>query len=363
MTGTLDSMHVEFPTWYKAVGVGDHGDRVVSRWAGVVNVLTEVDRKVVEALVRLAFHTRPAPQADVLQNIRDAFKKADPTFEMTGNDKELQILAAACLVALIERQGDCGSEAAISVTTASFGGARMPTLPMNLASFGEAALRGRGSGVRSIVRKANLSLQVPKIDFEKAVAKVTEQQDWNGVAQAFKLAAENAQSAFQNLARQHNNALSNAHDMIRVQDEELSMLWWLTGQHSEDLECGFEEVVSEAQPLVFAKELAEMTEFLPGPTSIKSILSRAGLKERKKLRVNAAVNALPAEWLAKLVTEDVSPITTPLHFAIQRQLETGPGDAWIAGWAAVTGVNGAYALPALTLSELFYRERLLLMFG
>ncbi|MOA64383.1 hypothetical protein D3C78_1904110 [compost metagenome] len=60
---------------------------------------------------------------------------------------------------------------------------------------------------------------------------------------------------------------------------------------------------------------------------------------------------------------DPSPVSTPLHFAIKRQLETGPGEAWVAGWAAATGIDAQYALPGLTLGELFYRERLLVLFG
>jgi hypothetical protein len=53
----------------------------------------------------------------------------------------------------------------------------------------------------------------------------------------------------------------------------------------------------------------------------------------------------------------------PLHFAIKRQLETGPGDAWIAGWSATVGAPSDLTLPSLTLGNLFYRERLLLLFG
>jgi hypothetical protein len=39
----------------------------------------------------------------------------------------------------------------------------------------------------------------------------------------------------------------------------------------------------------------------------------------------------------------------------------GPGDAWVAGWAASVGIDRAYSLPALTMAELFYRERLLVL--
>jgi hypothetical protein len=57
-----------------------------------------------------------------------------------------------------------------------------------------------------------------------------------------------------------------------------------------------------------------------------------------------------------------SPVSTPIHYGIQRQTEIGDGDAWIAGWAAAVGVPATIAVAPLTLGLLFYRERLLLLF-
>ena len=151
---------------------------------------------------------------------------------------------------------------------------------------------------------------------------------------------------------------------VRVQDEELQMLWWLTGQRSEDLDCAFGAVAADAQSLVFAKELADHTEFLPGPASVKGLLSRAGLKERKKIAISTAINAADSAWVRKFVPEgEPSPVSTPIHFGIKRQLETGQGEAWIAGWAAAVGVKATLAVSPLGLGVLFYRERLLLLFG
>ena len=141
------------------------------------------------------------------------------------------------------------------------------------------------------------------------------------------------------------------------------MLWWLVGQRSFDYYCAFEDVPGEAQPLVFASELADETNFLPGPPSIAGILSRAGLKEGKMVSITRAINTAKPEWLKDALGEqEVSPVATPVHEAIKRQLETGAGDAWIAGWAASTGVDRDYKLSALTLGNLFYRERLLRRF-
>ena len=76
-----------------------------------------------------------------------------------------------------------------------------------------------------------------------------------------------------------------------------------------------------------------------------------------------AINASDPEWLAQVVgDEDPSPVSSPLHFAIKRQLETGAGDTWVPGWAAATGVSAEHAVSSLRLGLLFYRERLLRKF-
>jgi len=79
------------------------------------------------------------------------------------------------------------------------------------------------------------------------------------------------------------------------------MLWWVFGERSEDFNQLLKEVPAKAQPLVFAKELADATKFLPGPVSTKGLLSRAGLKENKKVTIPEAVNACDTSWLKSLI--------------------------------------------------------------
>jgi hypothetical protein len=365
MGETARAMHPEFARWYGALSVDNDVDRRTARWAGVCGVVTNVDRARVEALLRLAFGGRATPSPQSVQSIRDAFKAADDAFEMSGNDRELQVLAAAALVVLMQDpKAVQGSAAALAVTTSSFGGARSPSLPMDLAALGEAAIISRGEiNLKRPDLNSFVSPELPKVEFDKAVTKVQQTPNWTGVAEAFGLAAESVRAGFGAMARRQAKAMSAVDRFIRAQDEELQMLWWLTGQRSEVCRCAFEEVPADARPLVFASELADCTEFLPGPPSVRGILSRARLPGNTKLAVSAAVNACPVDWMTRLVQDnDPSPLSAPLHAAVKRQLETGAGDAWIAGWAATIGVAATHALPPLTLGELFYRERLLSAF-
>jgi len=362
---TLPPMHPDFPRWHEAISLGSEDGRRAARWVGVSAIANDGSSGNIEALLRLAFNTRQPAAAASLTKIREAFKAADANFEMRGNDRELQVLAAAALSQLMSIGGFAGAEAALGVTTAALAGARKPDLPLDLAILAESAIDQIAEANRTRPKlKTHATTDAPKLDFEKAGAKVRETQSWDAIAEAFGLAADATRGALAMMARRQANAVDSLDSFIKMQDEELQMLWWLVGQRSEDFDCAFDAVPAEAQALVFAKELADHTEVSPGPSSIKGLLSRAGLKDRRKIAVSAAINAADATWLHDLAGDiEPSPVSTPLHYGIKRQLETGAGDTWIAGWAAAAGVPATFSLSPLTLGLLFYRERLLILFG
>lgn len=364
MVGGASPMHKDFPRWYAAVAIGDEAARRAARWEGLSMIADRADRATVEALVRLAFGTtRQPPSSHQLTRIHEDYALADETFDPRQAPREMEVLAGACLAMLFGRDDAVGAAAALSTACASFGGTRTPNLPMDLPLLAEAALERMADANRTRPSlTGHVSDESPKIDFEAAGAKAAEVTG-EALAEAFTLAANNIRTAFRTLATKQAKAIRAVDRFIQVQDEELQMLWWLTGGRSFDFDCAFDAVAAEAQPLVFAKELADSTAFLPGPRSIKPLLVRAGLKERKKLTVATALNAADASWLDKLVSEaSPSPVTEPLHFAIQRQGEAGGGDAWVQGWAAVVGIEGARQASALALGVQFYRERLLVLF-
>jgi hypothetical protein len=360
MADTGTSMHTDFARWYSAIGIADDQSRRLTRWKVVDSLASAADRDDIEALIRLAFRTRHGATIPVLQSFRDAFKAEDDAFEMCGNDRELQVLSGACLAVLMQRGGENGAAAALAVTTAALGGGRRPDLPMDLVILAEGAIDRIADVNRerpSLV--GHTPAEAPKLDYSAAAAKARE-SSWESVALAFSLAEQATQGAIEILAQRQVGAIQTIDRFVRIQDEELQMLWWLVGQRSGDLDCAFDKVPLDAQPLVFAKELADCTTLLPGPSSVKGLLSRAGLKEHRKVTIAALINAATTAWLQDaLGSAHPSPVTMPLHYAIERQLETGAGDAWIAGWSAACETDAAHSLSTLTLGTLFYRERLL----
>ena len=59
---------------------------------------------------------------------------------MQGNDRELQVMAAASLVALMEKGSDHGAQAALAITKRSLYGVRKTLLPMDVLVLAERAI-------------------------------------------------------------------------------------------------------------------------------------------------------------------------------------------------------------------------------
>jgi hypothetical protein len=357
---TVREMHPEFARWISVIGFGDEIARRQARWEGVLTVADDFDGETIETLIRLAYQTKQKASVDAIELFRKAFKDIDDTFELHGNDRELQVLAGICLVIIMELESGEGASAALAITTTSFAGARSTDLPMNLCILAENAILKAAE----FNRKRPILATTPgviKADFEPAIAKLKETADVAGMVLALQLASSATTSAITQTAQRQTKTIRALCNFVKIQDEELQMLWWLIGQHSTDYDKAFDALPTELQPLVFAKELSDSTTLTPGPASIKSLLSRAGLKGRKKISISDAINSAEKAWLQALCSESISPVTTPLHFAIQRQLETDGGDAWLPNWAAVTNIADKELTP-IVLGTLFYRERLLLMF-
>jgi len=362
----IPPMRDEFPRWYRPVNVSVNRELLEARWKGIVSSVEAADTTSIETMLAIALRTKQRPEPAKVAKLREPFKRADDLFDMDGNDRELEILSAATLITLFEKNSDKSASAALNTTTASCLGVRIAEFPLDLAGVAEAAIcrisearRKRPDLSKSIIER------IVPIGLDQASTNSL-QQSWGqeAVVAALTSLAKQAQSANTALVRSINSVVRAMDTFTSIQDEELQMLWWLFGGRSKTLDRLFTSIPDEAQPIVLAAEVADMTNFLPGPASVKPILSRAGLKEQKKFSIPAAVNACNADLLGTLITGiEPSPVTQPAHFAIKRKLETRDDTAWVANWSAVTGIDPGYTLPSIELGNLFYRERLGILFG
>jgi hypothetical protein len=349
----------KFRDWMKEFQLDQDETAVKGRWDAIGTLTDEIEDDELEALIRLVLKTRQIPASAAVDKFVSHFAKGGP-FSARENERELQVLSAIALLNIAsDSQNYLAEKAALTILTSLVGGARKPRLPFDLLVLGTAAAGALSIGAGR--RPSSPTLQAPThVNFE-AVAKALGENDWTAAATSIKTSGTAVDGAIQLLATRTKDALEVFSSILQQQDEELQMLWWLLGGRSEDLDLPFDAISGDKQALVLAKELADHTKLLPGPPSIKALLSKAGLKSRGKIEIVSAINGCDGKWLNPLVDGfEISPVLHPIHFGIKRRLEVEDGAEWVANWSAVTGLKADIAFIPLNLGELFYREQLLL---
>lgn len=360
MAGKMVLMDADFARWYSQEFMEDGALRE-ARWKAVVAVAAGVNLSRIEVLVRLAFGAKdPAGHKNenltgAYEAILGAIKAGEQSFNPANSARELQVLAAAALVRLFETSAG----AALSVTTASFGGLRKPELPMDLATLAARALKDMTARHHKRPEVASLKIEAPETAYDSE-AEVAEGETELTTEEQLNALRDAVGKAFETFASRQNEITQALARRTQLGEEELQMLWWLIGGHSLTEDRPFANVAAAAQPLVLANELGGMTTASPGPATIRAILIKAGVGS-ESLALRDAANAVDLEWGRNVsYPAAVSPVTTPLHFALEKRAEVGDDTAWQAGWAALTGLAADVTLPAVQLAELFYREHLFL---
>lgn len=353
----MPEMNSDFARWY-AEAFMDEGAKREMRWKGVVDVASKAGHLHAEVLTRLAFQTPVPASGRKSEDLGETYNKlipmisgGDASFDARQSVRELQILAAAALVRLVATLPD----AALIVTTASFGGSRKPDLPMDLVGAAERSLMALSARKHARTSIEELRLPEPKVDFAVApeAMQAMDPTQWKGQLDRLHDATT---AAIESVVAGQNRVVESLHKQISLDEEELQMLWWLLGGFSRQLDKAFADVDACVRPLALACELGEMTAVSPGPASIRAMLTRAGIGS-EKLKLGDVVNAVDIGW-AKSVSGSqlVSPVSTPIHFALEQRAELDSSDTWQSSWSGLTGLSADVTLPAVNLAELFYRE-------
>ncbi len=351
-------MHPDFDQWYATLDLTDDEDLLRKRWEAVSTVSSEANWDDVDTLIRTSYGLRPSQQ-DKRPRVRTLLKKGDDTFADSGNEREFQILAGASLVALFEADSTIGRAAAMAVMTTSAEGGRTPAVPIDILGYAAAAISKQAEGVRNR-KAAQPPVAVPRVDFKASAEKLKEGFTLEVASNAFLLAGEAANKAIRSLHGAFQTSMNGLQAQLVAQDEELDMLWWLVGGKSWRLGCDFKDVRGESAPFVLAAELGQLTRQLPGPNSVPALLARAGIGTQE-YTIPTVVNAV-SEDQKELLAEGRRPsaVMHPLHFAVDKRLETGEPRAWIASWAATSQLDAERRFRAIDIARQIYREHILL---
>ncbi|KAA1233654.1 hypothetical protein FHL81_19930 [Agrobacterium tumefaciens] len=352
-------MNDDFPNWLSGLKVKLEGATVEARWNAVDEVATSATTDTVSALLALVFEL-PKVKADAKEvgAFLARIKAYDDSFLGHGADVEIRLLAAATVVAIMSRNGALAAWAAMAVITSHFDGLRQT--PQNLPVPIQQIARDR-LGELAEQSSARPSSQPVKITVPK-VATAPEPFDAATVTKMVNTAVNQVMAQVSVIVDHHNNAIANFSRYLSIQDEELQILWWVVGQRCRTLDVPFDELKIEQQPLVLGGELSQLVEQLPGPPSLKAILSRAGLRDAAKVSLASALNACPADWIERNAVNVESSLVFPIHFAINRKAEVD-ADEWAAPFKSMTGIDATAPLSVLVLANQYMFEDMLLRLG
>lgn len=343
-------MKAEFQRWYEAVQLTQDQPVMEARWAAVQALAKSVSDAELEALVGAAFRSDQITLTS--GTVRAKF--ADKGVAML--DEEFSLLAAATIAAILLQDEPAAARAATMVGTALFGGLRTIRQPIDLAALGASK---RLALARTTRRRPPMELEpMPSLAVDTAEPEAAEDCD-----HSIRLLAGAFSGVLQQLADRQLDFEQRALRYIRIQDEELDMLWWLQGGCTQSGQL-FSAISREHKPFVLARDLAEVTFALPGASAIGSLFERAGIDDGEPVEIAAAIQDLPIEWLRKALPDadkqKSSPVTTPVHEGIKRRLEVRGENTWMAGWAGVCDIDAAARLTPLQLADLCYCEQLLI---
>ena len=361
MSGTPSvPMDPDFAAWLTPSDLSNDVSRRSARWFGVQAVIAELTPTLTESIVRLATRSKQKADPTVVTELRDLFSSSEEELTPVPNDEELTNLSSAVLALVLKQNSQLAATVALCVYTTSLRGRRTFSIPLELAEIAKDTLRRISSDQRRR-RKPPLIPGKSSVEFTTKTKKALETSNWEAVGTAFSAAETSIQSAFGETLRASADLTTYVEGIVAIQDEELQMLWWLIGERSFDLDRPFKEVPEHPKPLLFAKELADLTGLVPGPVSLQSLLCKAGLTDDPGLVIADAIESCPSEWMERtLKSLSPSPVTHPIHFGMLRRGETGQGGAWIPGWAATVDVPADLKMSPLALATQFYRERLLI---
>ena len=359
---TTRPMHREFATWYGRVDLGDSAERLNARWAGVSTLIENVRYEECECLLDIFMEKPGAVTHTQSDFIREAFADADPTFPPSGNEVEMALLAEITLAVLLDtpEYNPFVGRIANLIYSALHGGIVKVNSATDLLSRAKHAMRLQDNAVRKRKPLPNLQQTYrPVMEIDDIVEDDSDPSDPETVKAILEEIIDKVASAMENLAKQARDERETLEEALRIQDEELDLLWWASNGRSETTGERFSSMAHRGKVLIAACEAANRTQFRPGPISISGLFEKAGIKASKKVSVSEAVDACDEAWLREIQGDHVT-TRTPIHYAIYERLLSPDSNTWSDHWSAVTGIDASTKRPEVVMANLFYQERLVL---
>lgn len=353
-------MHPDFADWYRVVEPAANTALLGRRWKAVESFCKAPSSDNVLHLVRLHYGIGDTDQFE--GELRDAFKRTDATFPNRGNQHLLAVLAGSCLAKLLRERGEMADTTALAVVSASFlkyrNGAIVDLLDQATSYLHTASLsRGEDDEMRPMKG-------VP-LNVEDLKAKLEQYCKPDATLSHLASLLHDILTKLAGASTRLAGGMNALNRWQQLQHEELTVLWWLFGEHSRDLNIHFAELGMPAASLIAAKELVDLVSVLPGPYSASAFIDKALCLAAKgqptSITLYDAVNACDRDWRKAWVSSIAvdNAAVCPVILAVRKSLESTKKAEWVPAFETLTGLKARQQLNPMDLSMQTYHEALL----
>jgi GTPase-associated system-like protein len=150
-----------------------------------------------------------------------------------------------------------------------------------------------------------------------------------------------------------------------IVSEESNMLWWLISETSRDVNQRWSGMPLGMACVVAGKELADLTQIVPGPFAARAFLDRAirsgGNEVAASISIAKAVNDTAKTWrdshFSKPLPTGLEGIL-PLTHAVVLSVQAADDKAWRPMFKAATGIAATATSNPDAVAYQFYLEQL-----
>jgi len=344
-------MNSLFSDWLRESGLDVGGRPLAEWWQGLEDYCSKLTRSTLVSLLRFAIMKKPS-DADVPMGFREAIKAKDPAFPMRDNLFEVQQLGRSALRNLLEgaaADNDKACTAALGLICGEFG-------RNHGAIYGEHVQKASNLLARSADElRIREEAKLPSDTGGDIAKTLSDAKDLNEL-----------KASIAPLTASMSSCLDILKQRLRLQEEEVNMLWWIFGEYSRDRKASFRKLAPGDAAIVAAKELADLTAFPPGPVSFEGILCRALAPDTldRKIQLVEVINSIDRDWrvsIAKPVGSLANELfLCPLHLMIIKSLEASSEGDWPVLFRAVCDVSTSLKVAPRVISLQFYYERMFL---
>lgn len=342
-------MYKDFVDWCQQISFCNDENKLQMRWDAIEGLCANLEDNPsnMYALVRMFFGNFGANE-EYLETFKKEFRDKDATFRYTDNDLEISVLSG-CILAYVCLHYEW-PEVPATILTASACQCRSSQVQINLISIALNSIVESGTKLRERKPAPKLISVVSGPKIKSIIQVVSESAD--PIEQTNKSLLE----CMKLIQGKLNTSIKDLHNQMMLQDEELQILWWLTGHYSRMWDKSFKDIGKVSMPILLAKEMASLTSTFAEPPSMKSILCELGINDEEELSFIEVVNACELSQLEKMKPKsNVCPVIFPLHNAIFSSHEM-EGDGWEKAWSRKTDISIDHKVSSYEISTQYYRE-------